>query len=50
MGLTLLAAVLITMGLDPTWRISWIVGVPWIGLLTAAYFLRKDRKGEAVSS
>jgi L-asparagine transporter-like permease len=40
-GLVLLAALLITMGLDPAWRISWVVGVPWIGLLTAAYFMRK---------
>jgi len=40
-GLMLLGALLITMGLDPAWRISWIVGVPWIGLLTIAYFVRK---------
>jgi L-asparagine transporter-like permease len=40
-GLTLLGALLITMGLSPDWRISWIVGVPWLGLLTLAYLLRK---------
>jgi L-asparagine transporter-like permease len=49
-GLALLAALLVTMGLDPAWRISWIVGVPWIGLLTAVYLIRKRTKREAVSS
>lgn len=48
MGLALLAALLITMGLDPAWRISWIVGVPWIGLLTAAYFIWRSSKGRSV--
>jgi amino acid transporter, AAT family len=39
-GLILLAAILITMGLDTEfWNISWIVGVPWLVLLSAAYFL-----------
>ena len=37
-GLALLCAVLVTMGLAREWRISWIVGVPWLALLTAAYF------------
>ena len=37
-GLTLLCAVLVTMGLTREWRISWIVGVPWLALLTAVYF------------
>jgi L-asparagine transporter-like permease len=47
-GLALLAALLITMGLDPAWRISWIVGVPWIGLLTAAYFIwKRSRRSSA---
>lgn len=45
-GLALLAALLITMALDSAWRISWIVGVPWIGLLTGAYLLRKERKSK----
>jgi AAT family amino acid transporter len=41
-GLALLCAVLVTMGLDrETWRISWIVGVPWLVLLSAAYFYFK---------
>jgi AAT family amino acid transporter len=43
-GLTLLCAVLITMGLDKdTWRISWIVGVPWLALITVVYFVLKAR-------
>ncbi len=41
-GLGLLAALLITMALDREfWNISAIVGVPWLALLTAAYFLWK---------
>lgn len=37
-GLALLAALLVTMGLDKDWRISWICGVPWLLVLTAAYY------------
>ena len=41
-GLALLAAILVTMGLDTEfWDISWIVGVPWLVVLSAAYFLWK---------
>jgi L-asparagine transporter-like permease len=40
-GLGLLAALLATMGLDPDWNISWIVGVPWLILLTLGYFIWK---------
>jgi L-asparagine transporter-like permease len=40
-GLGLLAALLVTMGLDPDWNISWIVGVPWLILLTLGYFIWK---------
>jgi amino acid transporter, AAT family len=43
-GLALLGALLVTMGLDPAWNISWIVGVPWLALLTAAYFTWKARQ------
>jgi amino acid transporter, AAT family len=47
-GLTLLCAVLVTMGLDRSiWRISWLVGVPWLALLSAAYFIVKARRGGA---
>ena len=43
-GLALLAAVLVTMGLDTAfWNVSWIVGVPWLALLSAAYFIWKAR-------
>lgn len=44
-GLSLLCAILVTMGLDKeTWRISWIVGVPWIALLSLGYALLKARR------
>jgi L-asparagine transporter-like permease len=44
-GLALLVAVLITMGLDKeVWRISWIVGVPWLMLVSAGYFIWKVRR------
>lgn len=40
-ALVLLCAVLVTMGLDTEfWDISWIVGVPWLMLISAAYFFR----------
>jgi L-asparagine transporter-like permease len=43
-GLVLLAALLITMGLDTAfWNVSWIVGLPWLGLLSGAYFIWKAR-------
>ena len=40
-GLALLAAILVTMGLSPDFNVSWIVGVPWLALLSAAYLLWK---------
>jgi len=44
-GLILLAALLITMGLDTAfWDISWIVGVPWLVLISGAYFIWKARR------
>jgi len=42
-GLTLLSAVMITMAIDPDWRLSWLVGAPWLGVLTLAYFVWKAR-------
>lgn len=43
-GLLLLAAILVTMAFDTDfWNISWIVGVPWLILISAAYFLWKRR-------
>lgn len=45
-GLILLAAILVTMGLDTEfWNISWIVGVPWLALLSIVYFAWKRRRG-----
>jgi hypothetical protein len=26
------------------WNVSWIVGVPWLALLSAAYFVWKRRR------
>ncbi len=44
-ALLMLAAILITMGLDNDfWNISWIVGVPWLLLVTLAYFIWKPRR------
>jgi amino acid transporter, AAT family len=40
-GIALLAAVLVTMGTDKDWWLSWIVGVPWLAILTVAYFFAK---------
>ncbi|HSY94506.1 MAG TPA: amino acid permease [Steroidobacteraceae bacterium] len=49
-GLALLCAVLVTMGLDKeTWRISWIVGVPWLALVSVAYFILKAQGRLAVA-
>jgi AAT family amino acid transporter len=40
-ALVLLCAVLVTMGLDHGfWNVSWIVGVPWLILISAVYFFR----------
>jgi L-asparagine transporter-like permease len=38
-GLCTLAAVLITMGVDENYRVSWEFGVPWMLLISAAYFI-----------
>ena len=42
----MIAAVLVTMGMDADWRLAWIAGVPWLGLLTLAYCVRRA-KGRA---
>jgi L-asparagine transporter-like permease len=44
LGFVLLGAVLVTMGLDPNWNVSWIVGVPWLVLLSLAYLVWKSRR------
>ncbi len=47
-GLGLLAAILVTMGLDTEfWNVSWIVGLHWLAVLTAAYLLRRRRRRDA---
>jgi L-asparagine transporter-like permease len=49
-GLIMLAAVLITMGLDTElWNISWIVGVPWLVTISVAYFVWKAKRTVPVS-
>ena len=42
LGLGLLIALTITMAFDKDWNQSWIVGVPWLILLTIAYFIWKQ--------
>jgi len=42
-GLLMLATILITMGLDTNLYVSWLYGVPWIILISAAYFIWKAR-------
>jgi L-asparagine transporter-like permease len=46
-GLALMAALLVTMALDKDWNLSWIVGVPWLGLLTIAYVAWKRANAAA---
>jgi L-asparagine transporter-like permease len=46
-GLVMLAAILVTMGLDPNLYVSWVYGVPWLIVISAAYFLwRAHRRRE----
>ena len=47
-GLVILSALLITMVLDPDWRLSWIVGVPWLGVLVVAYFVWRKLRPTAI--
>jgi L-asparagine transporter-like permease len=43
-GLLMLAGILVTMGLDPTLDVSWLYGVPWVALISLAYFVRRARQ------
>ncbi|HEX4269378.1 MAG TPA: amino acid permease [Steroidobacteraceae bacterium] len=43
-GLVMLAAILVTMGFDPTFDVSWLYGVPWVALISLAYFVRRARQ------
>lgn len=39
-GIVLLVAILVTMAFDTEfWNIAWIVGVPWLILISSAYFI-----------
>jgi len=50
-GLGVLVAVLVTMGLDKeVWGISWIVGIPWLLLLSAGYYVHKTRSARTASA
>src|SRR5258707_439022 len=50
-GLGLLAAILVTMGLDKEiWYISWVVGVPWLLLLSAGYFIMRARRARIAAA
>ena len=42
-GLALLAAILVSMALDANLYVSWLYGVPWLILISAAYFLWRAR-------
>jgi L-asparagine transporter-like permease len=47
-GITLLSAILVTMGLDTEfWNISWIVGVPWLIAVSAVYLIYRRRLSQA---
>jgi MYXO-CTERM domain-containing protein len=50
-SLGLLIAILLSMGLDPDWNTSLMVGLPWLGLLSVAYvFWRRRRRSEVEMS
>lgn len=44
LGLALLAAILITMGLDANMYYSWVCGIPWLALVSAGYLMWKIRR------
>ena len=48
-GVLLIAAVLVTMGLDKDWQLSWVAGVPWLVLLTLIYWVRRAVTGRAAA-
>jgi L-asparagine transporter-like permease len=50
-ALGLLVGILVTMGWDQEfWRISWIVGVPWLVLISIAYFVWRPRREAKAAS
>jgi len=44
-GLAMLAAILVSMGLDDNLYVSWVYGVPWLIVISTAYFLWRARAG-----
>src|SRR5262249_52274628 len=49
-GLAMLAAILVTMGFDPNLRLSWVYGVPWLILISFAYFIWRPRTVSAAAT
>jgi AAT family amino acid transporter len=47
-GIILLSAILITMAFSPDFRVAWIVGVPFIVIISIAFLFR--RKSLAVTT
>jgi len=47
-GLLMLVAILVTMGFDSNLYVSWVYGIPWLILISAAYFLWRARRHAAV--
>ncbi|MGH8289371.1 MAG: amino acid permease [Steroidobacteraceae bacterium] len=45
-GLAILAAVLVTMGLDRNLEVSWLYGAPWMVLISLAYFVTSRTRKE----
>lgn len=48
-GLIMLVAILVTMGLDTYFYVSWLLGVPWVLLISALYFLWRARARRATA-
>ncbi|HVC02516.1 MAG TPA: amino acid permease [Steroidobacteraceae bacterium] len=49
-GLGMLAAILVTMGLDSHLYVSWVCGIPWLILISAAYLLWRTRRLRTLAS
>jgi len=45
-----LAALLVTLGLDKDWRLSWMVGAPWLAPPAEAYFTGKAAARRSASA
>ena len=50
LGLAMLVAVLVTMGLDSNLNVSWLYGVPWVALISLVYFVRQGLRAASVRS